>query len=135
MINMLRLKISNFIRNHKDKIKDLGQKLLMVAMGVFIATIILSSMSGGENEKDQNEIANEIANVYKPTQTVIQGSDVSKEQYEEDKNLVNTFLEFCNNGKVEDAYNLISDECKQESYPTIEQFKKYYYDNILQTEQ
>lgn len=127
IINMIRLRINNFIRKHKDKIKDLGQKLLMVAMGIFIAIIILSVISnfdGGMTDDD-------IANVYKPTQTIIKGLDVSKEQFEKDSNLVNTFLNFCNNKEVEQAYNLISDECKKEKYPTIEEFKKYYYNDIF----
>ena len=127
IINMIRLRISEFIRKHKDKFKDLGQKLIMVAMGVCIATIILFTLS---NISD-NEIDNDISNVYKPTQTIIKGSDISKEQFEEDKNIVNTFLEFCNNKKVEEAYNLISDECKAEKYSTLEDFKEYYYNDIF----
>lgn len=126
IINMLRLRLSNFIREHKDKIRDLGQKLIMVAVGICIATIILSGLSHiGNNEKY------DIVNVYKPTQTIIKGADVSKEQFEKDSNLVETFLDFCNKKEVEKAYNLISDECKKEKYPTIEEFKEYYYNNIF----
>lgn len=125
---MIRIKISNFIKKHKNKIKDLIRKLGMVAMGVFIATIILSVLTGDGGDTRKNQ---DIYNVYKPTQTIIKGSDVSKEQYEKDSNLVNTFLEFCNNGKIEDAYKLVSDECKEEKYPTIEEFKEYYFDHIF----
>lgn len=127
MINMIRLKFSNFIRNHKGKIKDLGQKLIMVAMGVFIATIILFSLSN----IDKGSSSNDSSNVYKPTQTVIKGSDVSQEQFEEDSNLVNKFLEHCNNKEIEEAYNLLSEGCKAELYPTIEEFKEYYYNDIF----
>lgn len=127
MISKIKLVISNFIRKNKDKIRDFGQKFIMVAMGVFIATIILSSLTN----MNDNNADKDISNVYKPTQTIIKGSDISKEQFEEDKNLVNTFLEFCNNGKIEEAYNLVSDECKKEVYPTLEDFKKYYYNDIF----
>lgn len=129
IINMIRLRISEFITKHKDKFKDLGQKLIMVAMGVGIATIILSVSSNINEDKESDRY--DVSNVYKPTQTIIKGSDVSKEQFEEDKNLVNTFLEFCNNGKVEEAYNLISDECKEEKYPTLQDFQKFYYNYIF----
>lgn len=127
MLNRIKLKISNFIRKHKDKIKDLSQKIIMVAMGVFIATIILSGLSNIEDSQTDDDISN----VYKPTDTVIKGSNVSEEQYKEDSNLVNTFLEFCNNGKIEEAYNLISDECKEERYSTIQEFKQHYYESIF----
>ena len=128
IINMIRLRIHNFITRHKDKIKDLGQKLIMVAMGVFIATIILSILSNNESTKTDN---NDISNVYKPTQTIIKGPNVSKEQFEQDSNLVNTFIDYCNNREVEKAYNLISDECKEEKYPTLEEFKEFYYNDIF----
>lgn len=127
IINIIRLKMSNFIRKHKYKIKDLGSKLIIVAMGVFIATIILSVLSNVSKDEKNNDISN----VYKPTDTVIKGPDISKEEYEEDFNLVNTFLEHCNNKKIEEAYSLLSDECKQESYPTIEVFKKKYINTIF----
>lgn len=126
MINRIRLKIIEFIKKYKDKIKDLGQKLIMVAMVVLIATIIISSFSGVETEKNE-----EVYNVYKPTQTIIKGQDISKEQYEKDSNLVNTFLEYCNNKKVEEAYELLSDTCKKEAYPDIETFKINYYNTIF----
>ena len=122
---MIRLKISNFIKKHKDKIQDLIQKIIIVAMGIFIATIILSVLSNidySENVDKSNE-----QNVYKPTETIIKGDNVSKEQYEEDKTLVNTFLEYCNNGEVEKAYNLLSKECKQEVYTTLNIFQENYY--------
>ena len=128
IINMIRLRVNSFVRKHKDKIKDVGQKLIMVAVGILIATIILSVLSNIENDLTDDDISN----VYKPTQTIIKGSDVSKEQFEKDSNLVNTFLNFCNNKEVEEAYNLISDECKKEKYPTLEEFKKFYYDDIFE---
>ena len=122
---MFRVKISNFIKNNSDKIKDLGTKLGIVAIVVFIATILLSSSSNKEEEKK------DLLNAYKPTDTVIKGTDISEKQYEEDSNVVERFLEFCNNKEVEAAYNLLTKECIEETYPTLEDFKKYYYNDIF----
>lgn len=127
ILNMIRLKISNFIKRHEGKIKDLGKKLIIVAIVVIIATIVISSFSGQQIETDNSNKYN----VYKPTETVIKGSDVSQEQFEKDSNLVNTFLEYCNNKKVEEAYNLLSDACKEESYQTVEIFRNNYYNIIF----
>lgn len=124
---MIRIKISNFIRKHKDKIRELWRKLIRVAMIVFIATIILSGF--GDDVKDTEN--RDITNVYKPTDTIIKGENISQEQYEKDSNLVNSFLDLCNEKKIEEAYNIISDECKEEKYPTIEEFKRHYYNNIF----
>lgn len=128
-MNKIRLILSNFIRKHKDKIRDVGIKLGMVAMGVLIATVLLSSLSSVKNPIGDEQ---EKYNVYKPTDTIVKGGDISKEQYEKDSNLVNKFLEYCNNGKIEEAYSLITDECKEEKYRTIEEFKEYYFNYIFE---
>lgn len=123
---MFRTKISGFIKKNKDKIGNLGTKLIIVAIVVFIATIILSSMRSGNRtqEKDRNE-------VYNPQETVIKGDDVSDKQYNADNNIINKFLQFCNEKKIEEAYALLSNDCKNNVYPTLEIFKSEYLDNIF----
>lgn len=124
---MIRRWLSNFLNRNQAKIKDVGIKLIIVAIVVFIATIILSVSN---NSNKENTTAEE---VYKPTETIIKGSNISEEQYQTDKTLVDTFLEYCNNGKVEEAYSLLSDECKQYKYSTIDIFKSSYYNDIFKT--
>ncbi len=47
--------------------------------------------------------------------------------------LINNFFEYCNTGNIEKAYNLLSSDCKEELYPTIEEFKQRYI-NVIFTE-
>lgn len=124
---MVKARISNFIKKHKNKIGDLGMKLIIVAIVVFIATILLSGTRSLNNEKKESP-----KDVYEPTKTIIQGHDVSEKQYEKDSNIVEKFLEYCNNKDVEQAYNLISEDCKDSLYPTLERFKTSYYEHIFQ---
>lgn len=123
---MFKVKISNFIKNNKYKIQDVLTKLIIVAIVIAIATIILSSTKESDNSEGE-----EVKEIYKPTETIIKGSNVSEIQYETDTNIVNKFLEFCNNGKTQEAYELLSNDCKQELYPTIEDFKNNYYNSIF----
>lgn len=127
---MIRVKISNFIKKNINKLRDLGIKLIIVAIVVFIATIILSLSK-------QNNNANNIENnksIYQPTKTIIKGSDVSKKQYETDSNIIDKFIECCNNKQIEEAYNMISDECKEVKYNTIDIFRTAYYNPIFNKE-
>lgn len=48
-------------------------------------------------------------------------------------NIINSFIEYCNDGKAENAYVLLSDDCKEVLYPTFEEFSKKYYDKIFNT--
>lgn len=123
---MIRRWFSNFIRKNKGKLIDLGKKIMIVAMVVLIATIMLSFMEtiSSDEEKDSTE-------VYRPTETIVKGSDISEEQYTKDSNIVSKFLDFCNNSQLEEAYNLLSNDCKKELYPTIEYFKDYYHNVIF----
>lgn len=126
---MIKVKISNFIKNNKNKIQNVLTKLIIVAIVVAIATIILSSFRNNDNNNES-----QTKNVYKPTETVIKGTDISNAQYEVDTNIVNKFLDYCNDAKVSEAYQLLSDDCKTELYPTIEYFKSNYYNNIFDKE-
>lgn len=124
---MIRRWLSNFLNRNQAKIKDVGIKLIIVAIVVFIATIILS-FSNNSNKEDTTA-----EEVYKPTETIIKGSNISEEQYQTDKTTVDTFLEYCNDGKIEEAYVLLSDECKEYKYSSLEIFKESYYNDIFKT--
>lgn len=122
---MIRRWFSNFLKTNKSKFANLGAKLIIVAIVVFIATIIIS-VTSNLNQQSQMD-----GNLYKPEETVIKGSDISEEQYQSDKNIVDKFLDYCNNGQVEEAYNLISASCKEKVYQTLDIFKKTYYDLVF----
>lgn len=124
---MIRVRISNFIKRNKDKISDLGIKLIIVAIVVFIATIVLSH-NRNTDSNNQNYIATEI---YTPKETVIKGKEVTEKQYAIDDNLVKNFMQYCNDGKVNEAYELISDDCKSNLYKTIDDFKEIYYNQVF----
>lgn len=123
---MIRRWISNFIRNNKSKFRNLGIKLIMVAIIVLIATIILSLSNNSNKNKDEDD-----KEIYRPTETVIKGSDVSEQQYEKDVNTIDKFLQYCNNKQVEEAYSLLSDECKEIQYTTLDTFRTTYYNPIF----
>ena len=47
-----------------------------------------------------------------------------------DKEYINVFLDYCKNDRIEEAYNMLSENCKKEKYPTIDFFKKNYINKI-----
>lgn len=56
---------------------------------------------------------------------------ISKEENIKNKDIINNFIEFCNKGKIQEAYELLSENCKKELYPTIDKFKEDYYKKIF----
>lgn len=45
--------------------------------------------------------------------------------------VLDKFVDYCNDGKINEAYELLSEDCKQEMYPTIQNFKASYYNKIF----
>lgn len=69
-----------------------------------------------------------------PNYSVITQEKIDETTSEKSIDLIGEFFNLCNNGQVEKAYNIISTECKEELYPTIEEFKAKYYNKVF-TEQ
>lgn len=59
--------------------------------------------------------------------SIITGQEVNKNV----SNVVDEFIEFCNNGQIENAYEMLSEECKKNIYPSLEDFTKNYYNKIF----
>lgn len=45
--------------------------------------------------------------------------------------VINEFFSYCNNGKIKEAYNLLTNECKEEMYPNLSEFKEGYYKKLF----
>ena len=47
--------------------------------------------------------------------------------------IIEDFIDYCNEGDIEQAYKLLSDDCKNLLYPDLNSFKENYYDVIFAT--
>ena len=56
----------------------------------------------------------------------VTGGTVTKQEVEIINNTISKFLENCKNEKYEQAYNMLSVECKENGYDTLEKFKNEY---------
>ena len=53
----------------------------------------------------------------------------------EDIKIIKKFIQYCNDGDTQCAYDLLSDDCKKEVFPTIEYFVNNYYNNNFKMSQ
>lgn len=63
-------------------------------------------------------------------ESAVSGKNLSKSQKDSLKTL-DEFANYCNIGDIDNAYKLVSEDCKKEIYPTEELFKINYYDPIF----
>lgn len=104
--------------------------IIIVFLFIFLITQVINKLME-ETSKESNDRVNLISTqeqVAYETDTVI-----DNETAVVNKNIINSFVEYCNNGQTELAYNLLTDECKQEFYPTLESFTQYYYNKYFNT--
>lgn len=113
-------------------------------LGVIIAIILvlcvirfLNEMAKQSNEETVKNNQNTIkqSSTYKPEQTVIQGENISSSQQEKNDNIMDNFIQYCNQKEVEKAYNLLTDECKEVIFDSkIQNFEQDYINKIFNTQ-
>ena len=108
-------------------------KVIGIILAVIFALIVIQTLNEQiKNEGDNrlNEIENEILN--KATQgSVIGEGETSISTAREDKNIINSFIKYCNKKNIEQAYELLSDDCKEILFPTQEDFINNYYNIVF----
>lgn len=103
----------------------------LVVVFFFIIIQILNQMAKEENRNTNIENTNIELKEELPTESIISGTTVSEKTTKENTQIVSEFIENCNTGKVQDAYALLTDKCKEALFPTEEIFKTNYYDIIF----
>lgn len=134
---MLR-KIRLFYHNNKQKI------LITIGIVIFVLAIIqiINAILRNNREEELSNKNNESSIIssgssknetYLPSRTdsIISDSKVSKDRIEEDTNIIESFVNFGNANDVEGAYNLLSQDCKDEIFQTIDRFNEFYFKNIF----
>jgi len=107
--------------------------LAVIALVIIIIQMI-NAMVKSQNEKDKNKGTNHtvVANdITKPNQSVITNDKLTQKETQETSDFIEKFVDYCNQNRVEEAYNLLTEECKTELYPTKEIFISNYMNQIF----
>lgn len=112
--------------------------ILIVAF-ILVIIQVLNYFQGKKNTKVNNvsktNTINTITNNTSLTtdKSALGTGSVSESQLKSDINIIDGFLSLCNNKKFEEAYKLVSTDCKNNLFTTYEIFKKTYCDKIFNT--
>ena len=122
----------NFVNKNSygiyKKIKSKINIILFFVLAILFMWILISAILGDKKE-EENIVENQSS--YKPAEVVIDGEDVDETVYEEEESIINTFVDYCNQGKITEAYNMLSSDCKEALYPDQQSFENNYYKNIF----
>lgn len=122
------------------RIYNQNRALVIALIGVIALIIIiiqvLNYLAMEERIAKENKFANDKNSSTVEGTTISQGdsSAVTGEAVrnnEASKDTISKFVKCCNEGKVEEAYNMLTDECRERIYPSLEHFKNSYYNKIF----
>lgn len=104
-----------------------GGLLFRIIGGIILIIIVLRGINSivKENNKPsltQNNIVSQNEKEYREKKLEIQ---------QENKKFVSEFIDYCNDNKIQEAYQMLSEECINKKYPTIDKFKSEYINKIF----
>ncbi len=115
------------------------QVLIVIAVAIicFVILQIVNSLVAENNAKQRNILSSQNTYVDKttnpsPTNTsILTGEKIKDSQDTINKDLIEQFVEYCNNDQIQEAYDMLSDECKELLYPNINVFNQAYIKSIF----
>lgn len=133
--------LRRFYYNNKDKI---WKVVLITAFLLGMIYLLDSTAIDRINEKTKNkeiesdEIYTNIdMQTYIEKESAISGSTITKTEVEKINKTISEFLQYCKNGNIQEAYDMLSTDCKENHYKTLDEFderyvkKKYSKDNVF----
>ena len=128
-------KLIRFYNQNKKKVWTIILIIVFVLGGIQLLNFWAKTNSN-INLKQVDNILNNNNNSYESLtsdKSAISGQSVSSKKLKTDTDIINEFVNYCNEVDIESAYNLLTDECKEVMFPNIENFTNIYYNNVFNT--
>ena len=132
-------KIAEWYINNKTKVLT-AIFIIVVIILVSIIVNFLNALQLNEvqtntetnvNVQENNTPIGNFTDIYVgDSESVVTGGNMSSSQVTI-IDTINQFVQLCNERNVNEAYNMLSDECKEEVYPSLDSFSNNYYNAIF----
>lgn len=121
-------------KNDTNKYK-VWMTIIVLIVVVFI--VINSKMKNNKQSNLDNilENAEKVENI-KHTDNESNENNINQTKNNEidfNQNVIERFIEYCNNNEIKKAYNLLSQDCKNELFPSVDDFYDKYYKKKFST--
>ncbi len=114
-----------------------NRKMFWIVILTIIAVITLIQALNNyykNNTKDESSSTNISTTTYNTNNySIVTQEEIDSDVSDRSDDLIKDFFDYCNSGEIENAYNLLSTDCKEELYSTLDDFKQRYY-NVVFTE-
>lgn len=123
-------KIIEYFNKNRKKIL-----LIFLAIVLFIiVTRILNVIIKDNTIEEGKNTANTLKDTTLPTETIISDTEISVERAKDNKQIIENFVQACNNKQYESAFAMISNECKLNVFSgNISNFINNYCNKVFST--
>lgn len=111
-------------------------KILAIIVAIILVLCLIRALNeiAKQSIKEKDTKNTIVESSYKPQETLILGDNVSQTKQEDVTKIMDEFINLCNKKETEKAYNLLTDECKEEIFESsLENFKTNYIEKIFTT--
>lgn len=120
-----------FIRYFNQNREKIVRIIIIILFGLLLIQFFNYRAANNNRYTNQNisnqgqEIEATVPNNINTNSAIAGSAGVTASKTEAE--VIKQFIEYCNDGNVGEAYNMLSVECKEILYPTLESFKQNYY--------
>lgn len=108
----MKLKIRKFLKKYG--------KIIGIAICIWLTIILINKLLKMSNNKK------EPSTTYKPHVSVMDQSSSSPKKVQRSvEEFIKEYVDYCNNGEFEKAYNMISDDCKECVFKNLTEYEEY----------
>lgn len=120
--------INQFIRYYNQNRKKVWTIVLVIVFGIALLQVLnyFAGRNNGTGSGNGDGSSTGTA-IYQPAESLVTGDTVSQKTYEKQSGLIDNFIKNCNEGSLQEAYQLLSDDCKNMLFPSLESFTNNYY--------
>ncbi len=130
---------NQLFRKYNQNRRTIWVVIIFIAFFVLLLHTVFNILRAFKREEQQ-----ELLNNYYQSQTnsIVNNSEtnntVNEIETPEDittstssEDVINYFIRLCNENKIEEAYDMISNDCKEVLFPTINDFRNNYYNKVF----
>ncbi len=121
--------MNRFIRYFNQNRVKIIIAILIVAFIIILIQAINNILKQSQTEEELTEPV--IQDSSRPVESVITGEELTEETTDNNLNTISHFVEFCNAKEYENAYNMLSQDCKDAVYNTLESFVTNYCNRVF----
>lgn len=105
-------------------------KIWAIIIGIVLVIVIIQVLNSWAKRDNQTEEAEEttdnVVSYANESESIISGGSVSKAYQDEFGKIITEFYNYCISNQIEEAYNMLSTECKDTLYQTESIFRQSY---------